>query len=102
MVNQAPEEDVKTFVKQTERARNTPYDTIGLGYNRFVRDYAMDKTETHLQAAGTNPPVYITGYRKATPASCPSTRSRTSLKLPFPYVVPSGKSPRYLSGALKY
>jgi hypothetical protein len=56
----------------------------------------------HLQAVGTMPPVKITGYGSAAPASNPSTSNLTSLKGPSPNVKPFGKSPRNLLGALKY
>lgn len=44
-----------------------------------------------LQNDGMIPPVKMTGYGNATPATWPSISRRTSRKGPWPNVVPSGR-----------
>jgi hypothetical protein len=43
MVNQGPAEDIRNFMKETDRTRNTPYAGIGLGSNESVKDDTTDE-----------------------------------------------------------
>jgi hypothetical protein len=70
--------------------------------NHMVERKNWESTTSYLQTAGFMPPVKMTAYGKATPATWPSTRRRTSRKGPPPFAAPGGRYSRYSSAVLKY
>jgi hypothetical protein len=68
--------------------------------NHMVEGKTWESATSYLQTAGFMPPVKMTAYGKATPATWPSTRRRTSRKGPPPYAAPGGRYPRYSSAVL--
>lgn len=87
-------------IKEVGRKINCTIRCDGPVNHMVERKKNWESTESYLHTAGFMPPVKMTAYGKATPATWPSTRRRTSRKGPPPYVVPGGRYPRYSSAVL--